>query len=257
MHIVICDDSANDRNSLRRALRAWAIENGQSAEITSTEDGKVLLAMKPEILSEIELFFLDIYMKHSNGFDVAKALRSQGITVPIVFLTCSPDFAVQSYEVEAFSYLLKPALQDKLKFLMDRFLQIYWPRSIFLAGRLFVQEDIVFVESELKNVTLYFRDGTNARVREKLDTVELCLKGASFLRCHQSYLVNLHHVRGIENKTFITILDRTVLIRKRDFPELRRRYYDYLKSVAGVGDSYDCKDIKSYPTLEGKVCRSF
>lgn len=235
MYVAICDDSANDRKSLRRALRAFATEKGLGMEIASTEDGVVLLAMEPEILSEIELFFLDIYMERSNGFNVAKALRAKGVTAPIVFLTSSPDFAVQSYEVEAFSYLLKPAPQNKVKSLMERFFQCYRPRSIFLAGRLFVQEDIVFAESNLKNVTLHFRDGTSARVREKLDTVEQQLEGSSFLRCHQSYLVNLHHVRGVENESFLTILDEPVLIRKRDFPELRKRYYDYLKSVAGVG----------------------
>jgi DNA-binding LytR/AlgR family response regulator len=235
MHIAICDDSADDRESLRRALRAFAAENTLDMQIVCAEDGVVLLSLEPKLLSEIELIFLDIYMEHSNGFDVAKALRAKGVTVPIVFLTSSPDFAVQSYEVEAFSYLLKSAPQHKLKSLMERFLQSYRPRSIFLAGRLFVQEDIVFAESDLKNVTIYFRDGTSARVREKLDTVEQRLEGSSFLRCHQSYLVNLRHVRSVENETFLTTLDQPVLIRKRDFPELRKRYYDYLKSVAGVG----------------------
>lgn len=235
MRVAICDDSANDRKLLQRALRTLVAENGLGIEIASTEDGVVLLDMEPELLSEIELFFLDIYMKHSNGFNVAKTLRAKGITAPIVFLTSSPDFAVQSYEVEAFSYLLKPAQQNKLKSLMERFLQNYRPRSIFLAGRLFVQEDIVFAESNLKNVTLHFRDGTSARVREKLDNVERRLEGSSFMRCHQSYLVNLRHVRGVEKETFLTVLERPVLIRKRDFPELRKRYYDYLKSVAGVG----------------------
>lgn len=235
MHIVICDDSADDRKSLLQVLRFFAAENNLNVKITSAEDGMTLLAMEPELLSEMELFFLDIYMEHSNGFQVAKTLRSKGVTAPIVFLTSSPDFAVQSYEVEAFSYLLKPISKARLKSLMDRFLHSYRPRSIFLAGRLFVEEDIVFAESDLKNVTLYFRDGTSARVREKLNTVEQRLEGSSFVRCHQSYLVNLRHVRGVEHETFLTILDQPVLIRKRDFPEFRKRYYDYLKSMAGVG----------------------
>lgn len=37
--------------------------------------------------------------------DVARALRTRGVAAPIVFFTSSPDFAVQSYEVEAFSYV--------------------------------------------------------------------------------------------------------------------------------------------------------
>lgn len=235
MYIVICDDSSHDRESLLRALRTFSTENSMDVEIAQAEDGMALLAMESESLSEIELFFLDIYMEHSNGFDVAKELRAKGVTAPIVFLTSTPDFAVQSYEVGAFFYLLKPISLKKMKGLMERFLLSYRPRSIFLAGRLFVMEDIVVIESDLKNITIYFRDGTSARVREKLNTVERRLEGSSFVRCHQSYLVNFRYVRGVENETFLTILDRPVLIRKRDFPEFRKRYYDYLKSMAGMG----------------------
>ncbi len=235
MHIIICDDNIGDRKSLNRSLRSFVTQNGLDAKIVSTEDGKALLSLEPESLSEIELFFLDIYMVHSNGFDVAKILRSKGVTAPIVFLTSSPDYAVQSYEVDAFSYLLKPVSQEKLKSLMERFIQNYRPRSIFLGGRLFVQEDIVYIESNLKNITIHFTNGTSSRVREKLDTVEQQMEGSTFLRCHQSYLVNLRHVRGVENETFLTILNQAVLIRKRDFSELRKKYYDYLRSVVGAG----------------------
>lgn len=110
-HIAICDGSAHDRKSLCQALQAFSAENGLGAEIDSIDDGAFLLAMEPELLSEAELFFLDIYMERSNGFNVARALRDRGVAAPIVFLTPSPDFAVQSYEVEAFSYLLKPVPQ--------------------------------------------------------------------------------------------------------------------------------------------------
>lgn len=77
MHIAICDDSAHDRKSLCRALQAFSAENSLSPEIDSIEDGAFLLAMEPELLSEIDLFFLDIYMERSNGFDIARALRTR------------------------------------------------------------------------------------------------------------------------------------------------------------------------------------
>ena len=49
------------------------------AEIDTIEDGAFLLAMEPELLSEVELFFLDIYMERSNGFDIRLRIGEQDL----------------------------------------------------------------------------------------------------------------------------------------------------------------------------------
>ena len=48
----------------------------------------------------MELLFLDIYMKELNGMETARRIRELECKVPIVFLTSSRDFAVESYEEE-------------------------------------------------------------------------------------------------------------------------------------------------------------
>ena len=53
----------------------------------------------------MELLFLDIYMKELNGMETARRLRELECKVPIVFMTSSRDFAVESYEVHASGYL--------------------------------------------------------------------------------------------------------------------------------------------------------
>lgn len=62
----------------------------------------------------MELLFLDTYMKELNGMETARRIRGLECKVPIVFLTSSRDFAVESYEVHASGYLLKPFEKEKL-----------------------------------------------------------------------------------------------------------------------------------------------
>ncbi len=235
MKIAICDDMQADRAMLRKALDDLACSKNLSFEIKEYTDGTELMDLNMEMLADFELFFFDIYMPKSNGMETAKNLRERGISVPFIFVTTSSDFAVESYDVDALFYLVKPIRLDKLKVTMERFLEGYRPRSIFLDGRLFALNNIVFAESVLKIVCIYFKDGTHIELREKLDNVESQLTGCGFLRCHQSYIVNLNYVKRIENGVFITTLDQVVMIRKRDFPGIRKVYYDYLKAITGIG----------------------
>ncbi|WP_081665716.1 LytTR family transcriptional regulator DNA-binding domain-containing protein [Ruminiclostridium papyrosolvens] len=72
---------------------------------------------------------------------------------------------------------------------------------------------------------MHFKDGTKLELREKLDTIEEQISGQHFIRCHQSYVVNLNYIKCIENGIFITTLNTPVLIRNsNDFNLLKADY---------------------------------
>lgn len=63
---------------------------------------------------------MDIYMGEKNGMTAAKELRSLGYTGGFVFSTTSLDFGIESYDVEAAGYLVKPYSYDKFLTAMKR-----------------------------------------------------------------------------------------------------------------------------------------
>ena len=109
IRIAICDDLYNERNMIQSLLTS--IQNEEQKlefNITQYEEGEALLMDMEENLSEFDLVILDIYMDGINGMETARKIRENDINIPIVFLTASPDFALESYDVNAFGYLLKP-----------------------------------------------------------------------------------------------------------------------------------------------------
>lgn len=54
-----------------------------------------------------------------NGMDTARELRQTDKAVKIIFLTSSPEFALESYEVKAQGYVLKPIVYEQLKDTLD------------------------------------------------------------------------------------------------------------------------------------------
>jgi len=73
-----------------------------------------------EIISSLEkgnrfdIYILDIIMSNFSGIETAKEIRAFDKNSPIVFLTSSPEFALEGYKVKALNYVLKPASKEKL-----------------------------------------------------------------------------------------------------------------------------------------------
>lgn len=136
-----------------------------------------------------------------NGMDTARELRQADTAVRLVFLTSSPEFALESYEVRAFDYLLKPVTYERLAQLLDE-LSSMRPAATdelviktsfgYHALRL---SDIEYAEARNKHVVFHLRDGRDIEALESFRSVEDRLaQNATFFKCHRSYQVNLRNI---------------------------------------------------------------
>ena len=84
---------------------------------------------------------------------------------------------------------------------------------------------ILFLESSGKMLTLHQENRKNYYFRAKLDEIAASLPD-SFLRCHQSFLVNLHVIRQLDEKNHVFILqnDDEIPVSRRLYPEAKRMY---------------------------------
>ena len=91
-------------------------------------------------------------------------------------------------------------------------------------------DEISDFESNAKKVTLRKEDGGETYYfTAKLDDIEQELP-SFFLRCHQSYLVNMHKIRSLDTKerTFLLFSGEEILISRRMYTEAKERYQNFL-----------------------------
>ena len=117
MRIAICDDEPISLQITSSLVERWSAESGNPVEVFAFDNGDALLA-KSSVL-RMDLVFLDIIMPLLSGMSTAKELRECDCNARIVFLTASSAFALESYDVKASGYLLKPITYDQIKKLLD------------------------------------------------------------------------------------------------------------------------------------------
>jgi len=194
--IAICDDSRDFVRQLENLIDLWPSKPANTV-FHCFLNGEDLISAHST--SPFDVILLDIVIPLSNGIEIAREIRQYDKTVKIVFLTSSPEFAVESYTVKANNYLLKPVSAQALYSCLDEFVQniTFSLQTIIVRGIHSVQKipllNIEYVEAQNKHILFTLQDGSVIRTTEPLHIHENKLTIADgFFKCHRSYIVNIN-----------------------------------------------------------------
>lgn len=233
--IAVCDDLAQEREKICLLLKEAFAARGAAAVFQEYESGGCLLSAWEKNELDVHLIFLDIYMEEPDGVETARLLRCRGCPSAIVFLTTSPDFAVEGYEVEAAGYLLKPPEQGKLQQLLERILrrENLMPIVLRQGNSVFsvVSSEIIYIESCRNRLLIHTVRETIPYYGRMTELVSR-LSQKQFLRCHQSFLVNMDRIYSAEDD-FLMENGDLVPIRVRERKTIREAYFQYMTERKG------------------------
>ena len=163
-----------------------------------------------ELLSyngQIDILFLDIQMKDMDGMETARKLRADKFRGFLVFITVLKEMVFQSFEVQAYDYLVKPVDGKQFEKTMERLyasMQNASEDSLLVQkgyeGRIIREDEIVFCEIIDRKIYLNLASGEVVDYYERIENLETKLNNR-FYRCHRSYLINLKHLKGYKNGT--------------------------------------------------------
>ena len=180
-----------------------------SVEIIATAEG-VMDAAKKIKKEKPDLIFLDIHMGDGDGFDLLDIIDNE---VAVIFTTASKDFAIKAFQFSAIDYLLKPIDTDLLKLAVEKAraslsqtsesgkTDSLSPNSGSIALntqeeiRLIKIADIIRLEAMGNYTTFYIEGQSKMLVTRTMKEFENTLPN-SFLRTHQSHLVNKEHIKS-------------------------------------------------------------
>ena len=228
----ICEDCLEERSIIIEKAASFFEKENLRYSIQAYGSGDSILAEIEDGTAVFDLILMDINLGDSNGFETAVKIREMNRQVPIAFLTASREYAVESYDVGAVAYLLKPVKEEKLFALFARMSRTELPRSLSVKQRGLVKNldyrDILYMESSGHRVVIHLSEGRDETVYYKLDELEAALCDERFIRCHKSFLVNMDYVKHAE-KDFLIGKDCIVPIRTHGRKDIIKRYTEYFE----------------------------
>lgn len=229
MRLAICDDNDIERELLHTLLQKYFSETSVRCEFTLYDRGNSLYYDVTEGIN-YDIIFLDLFMDDSFGMSIAQKLRDFSYKGKIIFCTVSSDYALESYNVFASGYILKPYSSDDIRRTLDRFLPEYQCDSYQIKQKSRIVyiplNEIVFVESDNTKCILHRTENREYVIYKKLTQIEEELNDPRFLRCHQSYLVNMNHVREADDVFHLQSGDE-VLIRQKSKKDIQKQFLEY------------------------------
>jgi DNA-binding LytR/AlgR family response regulator len=159
----------------------------------------------------VELVFLDIKMPDISGIELLKSIQKGKIL--IIFTTAYSEYALESYDLEAIDYLLKPFdfsrfLKSMVKVQERLTLRDSLERDFFFVHtgnqqRKICYSDISYIEGEGNYVT-YFVNNEKIIVRSGIKETVNTLPTQLFIQIHRSYIISLRKLDKIQdNHAFI------------------------------------------------------
>lgn len=235
MHIAVCDDNIDELTRISSLLEDYCREYDSSVTYEAFHSAMELIENMR--VRRFDLLLLDILMPGITGMDAAKEIRRSNNEIPIIFLTSSREFAVESYRVGANDYIMKPARKDEIFPSIHKQLARFMQEDAYLTlktGSGIVKmpfSQIVYVEVINRKVQFALADG---EVRESYgylsDYESELLSDPHFYKPHRSYVVNLRQVTELNKEGFSTLIGKTVPVARDAFSNAKAVYMKHLLS---------------------------
>ncbi len=165
----------------------------------------------------IDFIFLDIQMPELTGIEFLKILQKKPM---VIFTTAYPNYAVESYELNAIDYLVKPIPFDRLlKAIMKVQEKTNNNKPVTPINNITNDADFIFVKTEYKTAKIFLNDILYIEslkdyvvfhlADEKISSllsltyVEAELPKDKFVRIHRSFIVAFDKIKEIERNIIV------------------------------------------------------
>jgi two-component system LytT family response regulator len=216
---VIVDDDEISRLGIEAEASRFSFLDKAASCGNAVEAFEFITQSRPDIV------FADIEMPGISGIELIRSLSGK-IPAP-VFITSHPEFAIESYEIEAFDYLLKPINRERFErcaLRLQDFLQLRANAFAFNkeqeSGYIIIKQgydkyklalqEILFMEA-MKDYTRIVTQEKKYLVLGTLTGMHEKLPAEKFVRIHRSYIVNRDRLNAVKgNKIHINAYELPV-----------------------------------------------
>ncbi|SJZ57904.1 LytR/AlgR family response regulator transcription factor [Garciella nitratireducens] len=199
VNILILEDEKYTREFIKKLVS----ESPLVDQVFATESGKEAISIAEEEVIHVALFDIELEESESlNGLDIAKNIHLINPSIKMIFVTGYAKYAIDSFSVHPYDYILKPINRKKL---METIHELASKEMKQRQQKMIVRnrnetifipfDEIIFIEKHTNHIFIntadskYIDNSTLGEIEEILPN--------DFLRVHKSYIVNMKKIKKI------------------------------------------------------------
>lgn len=233
LEIIICEDNKKELHCLNQLLEKNLPDFFPDYHISSFSSGHCLLeALRQKPLSA-SLFLLDIYLEDITGIEIAEYIRSQSREAQIIFLTSSREFIMESYDLDALYYIVKPVTAQRLVRALEKAAEALGKRSsdfLFIKDHTQMrlpQESIQYVET-FGNRSYIHTEQETFVIYKSLKDISLQLSEDSFLLIQRGILTNMNYIDSMQKNLCTLKNGKSYQLSRKNSGVLKEKYFEWL-----------------------------
>jgi len=207
MNILICDDDKYTRKMLEKLVSKNPFIN----KVFLSDDG--LEAVNTAKKEDIDIALMDIDMPNLDGIEAAKIINNMTEDTRFIFITGYMDYAIDSFCVHPYDYILKPVDIEHLKTVLDKLIAIKLKElksskkenknstfAIKHGQKIIVvkKNDILFFEKDNRDILVHTANECFTLSNTSLSKIEKNLDN-DFFRSHRAFIVNKTRIKEIDS----------------------------------------------------------
>lgn len=230
MNIAICDDDKVFREKIKMQL--LEVDFFKECDYVFCETGEHLLKeFKPD--NPFDFVFLDVDMPGINGLVAGEQLNKLSPKTIIIFVSSYPQFAIDAFDCNATSYLLKGSKQEKFDKTIEKAIYKYKNLNTQISlktggGITNLRPDEIFYVEYAEKYCNYYTANAIYSVRQPLMEALKDLAPFGFIQTYQCYITNLSKIKKIQTSSIILVNNTELPIKRGTSKDLIKEYTNYM-----------------------------
>lgn len=217
LKVIIVDDEKPGRENLKAIINTYFEDIEVAGLAENIDEARKLISEHT-----LDIVFLDIELGADVGFDLLASIPDPSFET--IFVTAYEEYAVKAFRTKATDYLLKPVdiddlrdailkvkskiKQKKSQALDEKLMHPSNTQTTTMFLRVSTQDgvemisyhDILYLQSINYYTNIVLLSGREIICSKTLKEYEILLKEMNFYRIHNSYIINLSHLKCVISK---------------------------------------------------------
>lgn len=229
--IAIVDDNKFHIDDIKKKLS----ENPRTGEYEIYEFTSAAKFKEIIEYEKFDIVFLDIVLGEDNGIELGGIINEKHPSANIIFVSANPEYFQDVYKVEHSYFLVKELDSERFNDAIERVFKNISRDAITLDTKngksVVFLNSVLYFESVLKRTRIYKINGETEEYNINMKTIEAMLPNRSFIRTHQSFIVNMQHIQRYDRQSVFLRGEKRIPISRTHTNNVRTQITRFLGGI--------------------------